>query len=237
MRLALIATLIGVVAASAFPCTATYSGCLSSKAGCLEASGAWKYYGTTLSWEVWSPDNPYNPSPGNWTYNYYLDVGKKGDISHFILEVSPTFTEDNVVYWCDDGDKLEGPQWYDSSNGNPLMPEAIWGVKWDEVDTKQGTFVLVTDRQPMWGDFYAKDGTAGIWGINTVWNSGLRLEDPSAPVENGSIYCHILVPDTQGGGGNPPPPAVPEPLTLAGVLGGMGLLGGYIRKRRRSKKA
>jgi hypothetical protein len=82
---------------------------------------------------------------------------------------------------------------------------------------------LISDRDPVWGDFYAKGGKDGK-GPDKVdlvlYNTGFTAADPLlAPDAN--VTDHILVPDT-----------TPEPATMAMLtLGGVMVL---IRKRKRA---
>ena len=65
-----------------------YTGSLSSENG-LDGTGSWAT-DVSLSWTVTELAN------GNWSYEYELTMLQK-DISHFLIEVSPSFTGDNII--------------------------------------------------------------------------------------------------------------------------------------------
>jgi hypothetical protein len=156
----------------------SYSGSLAFNNG-LTATEAWQ--DATFSWEVFSPGNPAG-HPSFWEYSYTWQDASSGnslrDISHLILEVSIDFLSDNIKPGTTDETDLNvkeraGPQWFvstDNSGSNPGMPDTnlengglgpgdIFGIKWG-TDNGPTTLAItiITDRAPMWGDFYAKDG-------------------------------------------------------------------------------
>jgi hypothetical protein len=137
------------------------------------------------------------------------------DVSHFILETSETFTEDNIFNLSSPGTGVEVGA-FSSGGGNPSMPTNVYGIKFDSTAGTNVTISFDSDRDPVWGDFYAKCGATGGT-QNTVWNEGFASVDPVSPVQNGTIDNHILVPNT-----------VPEPMTVA-LLG----LGGIFIRRKR----
>jgi len=191
----------------------TYSGSLSSvgvSPGIL-GSGVWVNPGvTTLDWLVEDMDS------GLWHYAYTLTV-PRGGISHFIVEVSPSFTLNDIVASNWNPGDLSVADW-GSKTGNPGLPEPFHGLKFDESSGLSTTFELYTYRAPVWGDFYAKDGTAGNPSdvFNVAYNAGFDSAPPSIPAGEGPIANKILVPDT-----NVPGNLIPEANTLA--LAGMGL--------------
>jgi hypothetical protein len=105
------------------------------------------------------------------------------EISHVIIQVSTSFTEDNIFEGATE-------QWalgtYSSNNSNPEMPESYWGLKWN-TDYVSGnnseattfSWTIVTDRAPMWGSFYAKDGQAG--GQSGGWVYAFATNSVSVP--------------------------------------------------------
>ena len=204
----------------------TYSGSLDYSDGGITGipGNPWMAPGTTFSWQV--DDN----GDGTYTYTYRLQVpdGSKA-ISHITMEVSPSFLSSNILEVLQ-GDIADGqPDAYPNGGADPGMPDSMRGVKFvgggpDSTDY-DWTVSFTTDRAPVWGDFYAKDGTAeGDW--VAIWNAGFTDPDtdPTDPAGNASIANHILVPDTITD-------MVPAPggILLAGF--GMGLVG-YIRTRR-----
>ena len=153
----------------------TYTGTLSVTGvgadGALLAGGAWNDPATTLAWTV---DN--TTTPGKWHYAYTLSV-PTGAISHMIVEVSdgdpgPIFLLANLfdpqsapAGWIDDpielGEFIAGQQ-----GGNPNMPENVYGVKFNAETGFDDTTVTVafdSDRVPVWGDFYGKNGDPIDW--------------------------------------------------------------------------
>jgi len=179
----------------------TYMGSLSVGSG-LIATGGWNDPSTTLSWVV---DD--TTTPGKWHYSYTLTVPAQG-ISHIIIEASDgdpweLFTDENLF-----SPSSNPPGWIDDitiqthtagGSANPTMPENMYGIKFNAalVNTTV-TVSFDSDRVPVWGDFYSKDGTdqAGAW--NTVYNAGFGSpdSDPINPPANGSVQNHLLVPDT-----------------------------------------
>ena len=203
-----------------------YSGTLTSADGGLVGTGSWvdksllkaadqpNWTAPVFSWLV--TEN----ADLTWHYHYTLTVYKK-DISHMTVEASPTFGASNIFNSTWPAAKIEIAD-FTSQQGSPNMPGSIHGIKFDETIGTTVHVAFDSDRLPVWGDLYAKDGTAGggIW--NTVWNAGFTNpdSDPVGPPANGPFDYHILVPDTSG----PPPPPVPEPASLVTLSLGIGML-------------
>ena len=154
-----------------------------------------------------------------WTYTYLFSEGGK-DISHYILEA----TNDSSSFNYDTGwTSLEGPKtWSEfTGSGNPGMPGEIYGVKFDDWSPDAFGFSLTTDRSPVYGNFYAKNGqTSGDHVV--AWNNAFDrsfsgdLEDP---------VNFIIRPN-----GEVPSNPVPEPATI--ILLGAGLFGFGVFKRK-----
>jgi hypothetical protein len=212
-----LALLIGLPTASQ-----AFVGYLSSADGGILGNGNWIAGGTTrLDWIVTQNADQ------TWHYDYTFSH-PTGATSHLLFEVSRTFTSANISNATGDFRSL-GVDWFGSEGGsNPLIPESLYAVKFDGALGTTTHVAFDSDRRPMWGDFYSKDGNAGGYGQNAAWNAGFLVNDtdPSDPAADGSIGNHLLVPDTVT-------TPIPEPTSIL-LLGG-GLIGAAAaRKRKRA---
>jgi hypothetical protein len=221
--------LIGLLAAAAPG--EVYSGSLTTGDDGLVGTDPWDTGPSSLSWTIEVVDGPI------WHYCYTFEVPSKG-ISHFILELSDDFGWENIEspqLWVND----EQVPWDDveaeigdygpGNAGNPFIPDDVHGIKVDIPELDDGDpltvdFCFLTLRDPVWGDFYSKDGTDPGAGTQVaLWNAGFTDPDtdPIDFPDDGALDGHLLVPDDT---------EIPEPLTLAMLAsGGMAIV---LRRRR-----
>lgn len=224
-----------------------YSGLLTSTGlgagvhGTLTGTEQWSS-GASFSWSVSDEE----VGCDGWYYTYTLTVASKA-ISHATTEVSDTFELSNLLGSINDpGGNLSdgaldiyGPGLH--GNSNPGIPANMKGIKVDTSgDPLSITWSFCSDRVPVWGDMYAKDGkSGGPGGGNDVYlyNSGYNSNGPGGtdtdpdilanPAASGSVNNHILVPNSIS---DPQGPPIPEPSTA--VLGVIGLVMVLWRRRK-----
>jgi hypothetical protein len=181
--------------------------------GGVTATEQWANGGFDISWTITSL------SGGKWQYDYEITAERKG-LSHFILEV----TEDDNPFNIFDGTSppYEGPKTWDQGPSNPQMPNPIYGVKFDFGDTVV-TYTMITDRAPVYGVFYTKDGRNQ--GNDVVaWSDALNNANYKTDMSL-TTTDFIVRPDGA---------VIPEPSTL--LLLGTSLLGIFGLSRCRKKR-
>jgi hypothetical protein len=179
---------------------------------------------------------------GIFTYKWTLSGEDDGDlpqgVSHSLFQVSDDFTSNNILAGSDDVE--DGmPKLFNPGPSNPDMPGSMFGIKFDfgSAEDAPVTYTLVTDKVPVWGNYYGKDGrTSGAPPKieNVVWNAGF-LDDPMSVLDGD--YSHwIPVPDSDT---IIIPPGSIIPLPPAGWTGLvlLGLMGAGRRLRRRTSAA
>jgi len=198
-----------------------YEDSIAGDGGGITATDGWNSTSTVLTWDI-------DRNGTNWDYEYTFTVPEKG-ISHIVFEVSDNFTQANVWgaygYTGTVGD-------YTVKNGNPDMPEPyiVPGLKFEPSgpeapESLSWTIHFTSDRSPMWGNFYAKDGTDGEGEdkINvTAWNTHFdEILTGSALYDEYTDLWKVAVPDTH---------VVPLPASILLAGFALGLAGRRLRK-------
>ncbi|MFO7956538.1 MAG: PEP-CTERM sorting domain-containing protein [Candidatus Brocadiia bacterium] len=215
------------------------------------ADGSWKSEeGFRIWWDIKKPDLGQPISSTNyWEYNYCFttntletgtgeapgdfltlsDAPTGGELSNWLLEVSPFITSENLESLIfdinfsieyDDG-LPEDPRDFDVDTNTGTV--SIYGMKLEPLTAGQHFFSFASLQQPVWSDFFAKDGAVG----RTAWNIGIG----SDPALSDSPFTNwVPGPDTEGGA--PPQTVIPEPSTL--ILLGLALVGVASAKRHHS---
>jgi hypothetical protein len=167
-------------------------------------------------------------TPGKWHYSYNLVVPSK-DISHMIIEASNGNNPFTISNFFSPSSNPTG--WIDSieiqnfspGGSTPYMPEAMYGIKFEAGrDATNVTVAFDSDRAPVWGDFYSKDGRTPCAEWCSLYNTGFTLGDydPLAAPANGSLQYHLLVPDSY----------IPAPGAVILVCIGTAITGAIRRK-------
>jgi hypothetical protein len=193
----------------------TYSGQLSADDG-LHAGGKWDRPSTEISWSI---DDI--TTPGLWHYEYAMSV-EEHSLDFLMLEVSDTFTEDNLFNLTSDPSNWSASVIQTSSTGRPWLK-----IQGDERN-RTVTFSFDSDHTPAWGDFYATDGRR-----KHLYNDGMGLIDPLDAPANGSLNSHILAPGTLAPivSFSATPTTVPAPGALLLASLGIGLAAKMKRKQ------
>jgi hypothetical protein len=187
----------------------------------LFATENWANGGTWIDWNITQVAN-------GWSYTYQWHTDSK-NLSHLILEVTPGSSIDEFAF----GDSSYAPgaddlRWYspsDPGDSNPGLPANIYGFKVTPgIDTTDFTFSFVTSHNPVWGDFYARDGKNRGRDV-IAYNAGFN---PGNAGSGNSLGGYIAVPN------GPPTRAVPDGAMTVALLGlSLGSIG-MIRRGRRA---
>jgi hypothetical protein len=214
IRAILATVIVSACALGASADSVAVQGVLTNGNGGISATGGWNFDGDDNGFRL-EYTVSYDADDDLYTYVYEISGEKAGatgflglskGLSNIIIEVSDTFTEDNIFDGTTARYTLRSlaetpsePIWDFQNVQNPGTNTA--GLKWNTIgEVLSATYTIVTDRDPMQGTFFAKDGN----------------DTDATKAASGVLW----VPDTTVSG---PPPPVPLPgAAVAGVL----LLGG-----------
>lgn len=205
------------------------TGSLSTPTGVLvdnEPSAQHKWTGFTIAWDI-------SQVGSHWFYKYTISSDAAGTktlkpgLSHFILEVSSTFTAANWWGFSSSVDSTAVADYNAAGpgNSNPAWPGGtVHGGKLN-TDGDELTFSFTSNRAPQWSDFYAKGGNYGVaynasWGA-TAANKTNYTAATALDSSGGTLY-KVLAPDTQT--------VVPAPAAPVLALVGLAVVGS-IRRR------
>ena len=156
-RMLLLSFILILAFASANAQLTTFSGSLSTPSGVI-ATGNWAN-GFMISWDVELQAN------SSWLYSYSFNdlAGNNliGTPSHLTLEVSPNVTSDD--FW--------------GYNGVSEMGDIDGIANALKLDWEADNYMFYSWRAPVWGDFYAKDGSDDEI-LVTAFNTGFINTDP-----------------------------------------------------------
>lgn len=165
-RIALCAALLLALTSNAHAALITAGSITASAGGGLHATDGWSTSATVLSWTVDRTGNLY-------TYNYSFSV-PTGDVGSVVLQVGNSFTAADVGRGSTAGWALN--RYPVVQGGVPGSQAAIKGLTWD-ASGRSASWRVVTDRAPMAGSFFARDGSD-----NALYAYSGTLIDNSSPV-------------------------------------------------------
>lgn len=186
-------------------------------------SKCWDNAATSISWNIVAGASSYT-----YSYTWRTASGAKG-LSHIILEISPNAEADDFWNFSGDYSTFEIKGYTTSDPSNQGLPSNLNGIKFNAgsgsivtengIQYKEYTYSFESQRVPVFGDFYARDGKDGGNDVY-AYNAGFTINDQDI-----DQAIHIVVPDTVI---NPNPNPNPNPTPDAGTtvsLIGLALLG------------
>lgn len=177
--------------------------------------GTWNVASTKMSWSVEAIYGG-DAIADYFHYAYTFSEDAQGTLSHINIEVSDAVDGGLGAFTLSPPDFFNSTITpYDVDTHSDSMPHDLYSIKWEETTDVTWTVEFDSARVPMWGDFYAKDGSKALYAYNT----GFEYDPYSG--NNLALYGYIARPDTA---------YVPVPgAVLLGILG-LGVAGVKLRK-------
>jgi MYXO-CTERM domain-containing protein len=159
---------------------------------------------------------------GAWEYEYTVSTfsgtsTENRRLSHLWMEVTEGAAASDFVLTGAAID--DGPKTHSGGPAEDGFPGTMYGIKIGGNDATTFTFTIRTGRAPVWGDWYAKDGS-GTW----AYNAGFNLADPTSNALLAVENDHIVRPNGMD---------KPAPAPGAASLVGLGLAAAAVHRRRR----
>ena len=157
----------------------------------------------------WSPDTP------DW-YQYSLNLYVDGGQQKWALRNHSGNNADDDP-WYDDGDADT-----QNAHGVPMSGTMDW-TNMIATETDVGAYLPATGTPEIPGGAAGKGGGAGYWDMDWSWGS------EAVPLQYSTFDVKV---ESVGGEYRVTMTPIPEPVTMAGLILGIGCLARYVRRRK-----
>ncbi len=211
MRYALCVIIVLFLAVSMASGATIVYGKSATMSGSTQLAGFGDWEGNaSMSWNIME-------EAGVYTYTYTF-THEGSDLSHILLEFTNGCGDDPLCITNESTGTADGPRTYEAfTPPNFEQPVDIYGVKFNFSGGSPYTFSFTSNRAPVWGNMYARDGQNAY-----AYNAGL------VDLLSANTTDFIARPNGYG-----PPEPIPEPMTSLLLGAGLALTGLYHHKKRR----